>query len=50
MVSMASLSEMRFIKYLLRKRRHIDVPPTAYFNAEYYVHIGSYTTPIYVQS
>ena len=39
-VTMLSLSEMRFIKYLLRERRKVDVPPTTYFDAEYYVHIG----------
>jgi hypothetical protein len=47
LVTMLSLSEMRFIKYLLRERRRVDVPPTKYFDAEYYVHIGKYVFKMY---
>ncbi|XP_045199612.2 hepatocyte growth factor-like [Mercenaria mercenaria] len=54
LVSMLSLSEMRFIKYLLRERRYLDGHPSNFFDAEFYVHIGlslgtkfSYEVPIW---
>lgn len=42
LVTMLSLSEMRFVKYLLRQKRGNDRLPYNYFNADFYVHIGNY--------
>jgi hypothetical protein len=39
LVSILSLTEMRFIKEVLRDKRFLDVPQT-YYDVNFYVHIG----------
>ncbi|XP_060595933.1 uncharacterized protein LOC132749999 [Ruditapes philippinarum] len=46
LVSILSLTEMRFIKEVLRDKRFLDVPQT-YYDVNFYVHIGLLQTQDY---